>query len=102
MGTNSAPIDECDRALPLLVDGARALGLELDQIARSAFLTYCRTLAETNLRMNLTAIRTATGIMTTLFLDSLTCALALPAEMRSGERTVEVVDIGAGAGLPGL
>lgn len=92
----------CADALPALIDGAHVLGIELDPVVRGAFVTYCEVLAEANSRMNLTALRTPEGMMTGLFLDALTCLVALPPRFRNAGESIRVVDVGAGAGLPGI
>lgn len=91
----------CEAALPILVDGARQLGVRLDPSQQRQFTIYCRLLEEGNQRFNLTGIREPENVMRSLFLDSLTVAAALPASLRErGE--LRVVDVGSGAGLPGL
>ena len=50
--------------------------------------------------MNLTAITVPALVLTRHFLDALTVVLALPPADRA--RPLRVVDVGAGAGLPGL
>ena len=62
-----------------------------------AFALYAVELTQWNERHNLTAITDPQGIEVRHFLDSLTCLLAL--NFQSG---VRVVDIGSGAGFPGL
>ncbi len=90
-----------------LHDHAREMGIELsgDQIA--AFGRFQEELLDWNQRMNLTSITDPAEIETKHFLDSLSCLLALP---RIDGRPIaawlatspKAVDIGAGAGLPGL
>jgi 16S rRNA (guanine527-N7)-methyltransferase len=94
--------DKCAAALPSLVEGAGSLGLGLDAKIQQAFAAYCDLLIRANARMNLTALRTPEAMMTGLFLDSLTCVLALPDGLLRGDRPVHVVDVGSGAGLPGV
>lgn len=65
------------------------------------FLGYCALLQETSRHTNLTAIRSPAAIMSTLFLDSLTLVLALPNWAIDGS-PVRVVDVGTGAGFPGV
>jgi 16S rRNA (guanine527-N7)-methyltransferase len=62
-----------------------------------SFLTYEKELLEWNSRFNLTAIRDPDSIRTKHFLDSLSCILAWKAAPPS-----HLVDIGTGAGFPGL
>ena len=84
--------------LPLerLCSGASELGIELtnhqlDQLDGSPILV------EINLKFNLTRITDPEDIVTSHYLDSLTCLAALNVE--PGER---VMDVGAGAGFPGI
>ncbi|MGH2449617.1 MAG: 16S rRNA (guanine(527)-N(7))-methyltransferase RsmG [Chloroflexota bacterium] len=62
---------------------------------------YCELLEEENKKFNLTAVREPEGIMHTLLLGSLTLIPALPDTLR-GYKPAGVVDIGAGAGIPGI
>lgn len=83
-----------------LAAGAAALGLALDDTQLARFDRYRALLLDWNTRVNLTAITDPAAIATRHFLDSLTCLLALPAEWR--ERAFTLLDVGAGAGFPGL
>jgi 16S rRNA (guanine527-N7)-methyltransferase len=58
-------------------------------------------LQQANQSVNLTGVRNAEGIMRTLFLDSLTVLPPLDEHVRAEPQTL-VVDVGAGAGIPGL
>jgi 16S rRNA (guanine527-N7)-methyltransferase len=62
-----------------------------------ALITYERELMEWNRKFNLTAIREEEGIRTKHYLDSFSCVLAWKANPPS-----RLVDIGTGAGFPGL
>jgi 16S rRNA (guanine527-N7)-methyltransferase len=75
----------------------KLLDRDLTQKHIEAFAWYSSELREWNNRFNLTAITDPEGIEVRHFLDSLTCLLAIGAF--SGER---VVDLGTGAGFPGL
>ena len=94
--------ESCAEALPLLVAGAETLGVSLSGAQRTQFVHYCHLLADSNTRINLTAVRSAPGIMRALLLDSLTIAPLLPEWLRSPSETPRVIDIGSGAGIPGL
>ncbi len=86
--------------MDVLVQGARQLGLDLTAAQVRAFAHYQAALLEWNTRFNLTAITTPEGIQILHFLDSLSCLSAFPADVwRAGLR---VVDVGTGAGFPGL
>ncbi len=71
--------------------------LELTKEQASAFDTYAQELATWNTRMNLTAITEPDEVRVRHFLDSLSVVTVadFEAEMR-------VIDIGTGAGFPGL
>lgn len=93
---------ECLKALPLLERGCLQLGIDLDSRKRTRFLTYCCLLLERSSSVNLTAIRTPPGVMTTLFLDSLAVLPALDEFLTRPNWKVRAVDIGSGAGIPGI
>jgi 16S rRNA (guanine527-N7)-methyltransferase len=90
----------CEQSLPLLMDGARELGISLSARALERYVSYCAFLLDRNQRLNLTAIRSEDGVMRTLFLDSLTLLVALPRDWST--RRLRVVDVGAGGGFPGI
>ncbi len=79
-----------------LVAGARELGLELSREQAGLLLKYRGLLAEGGRRANLTAIR-GEDIIPLHFLDSLSGASFLP--QKPG---VKILDVGSGAGFPGL
>ncbi len=82
-----------------LIAGARRLDIELSPHQLEQFEVYYRELVDWNRRMNLTAITSYDGVQTKHFLDSLTIVLAFkpPAGASPG-----IIDIGTGAGLPGI
>lgn len=85
--------------MELLEEGARRWGLDLTPYMLAAFQTYYEELIAWNERANLTAITDYREVQIKHFLDSLSCLLVLeglPLERWRG------LDIGAGAGLPGL
>jgi 16S rRNA (guanine527-N7)-methyltransferase len=77
-----------------LLDGARALGLDLDDSQVARLTAHLDLMDEWNERMNLTAIRERPAQVTKHVLDSLT---VLP--WLRGQR---VADVGSGAGFPGI
>ena len=85
--------------LPWLHAGAAALGIDLSPDQLAAFNRYRDTLLTANRRTNLTAITDPAAVELRHFIDSLTCLLAWPTV---ADRPVQVIDIGAGAGFPGL
>ncbi len=86
-----------------LTAGAAALGIPLRKEHLARFARYRAMLLDWNTRMNLTAITDPAEIVMRHFLDSLTCALALPADERADRsRLRTLLDVGSGAGFPGL
>ena len=83
-----------------LVEGAAPLGLALNDAQIERFARFRALLLDWNARVNLTAITDPAEIVRLHFLDSLTCMLALPADVRA--RSSRLLDVGSGAGLPGL
>jgi 16S rRNA (guanine527-N7)-methyltransferase len=75
----------------------KMLGRELSPRQLDAFTWYSSELREWNQRFNLTAIKDPSGIEVRHFLDSLTCCLAMTANA-----SLKVVDVGTGAGFPGI
>ncbi|MGC9023604.1 MAG: 16S rRNA (guanine(527)-N(7))-methyltransferase RsmG, partial [Chloroflexia bacterium] len=84
-----------------LLEGHLArLGLALEPTQRERFRRYYRELLDWNRRVNLTAIVGWEEVQAQHFFDSLTCLPHLPP--RVWEAPYRMVDIGAGAGFPGL
>src|SRR5512137_2898498 len=84
--------------LPSLQDVVQSrLGIGLSRRQLDSFAWYASELAAWNERFNLTAITDPSAIEVKHFLDSLSCLLAL--KPRPGDR---MVDVGSGAGFPGL
>src|SRR3990172_8118274 len=81
-----------------LIAGARNLSLELNSKQMEQLQTFYEELVDWNQRMNLTAITDYEGVQLKHFLDSLTLTLALP----SRRRDLRIIDVGTGAGIPGL
>jgi 16S rRNA (guanine527-N7)-methyltransferase len=77
-----------------LLDGARALALELDDAQLAKLVAHLDLLDEWNARMNLTAIRDRPSQLTKHLLDSLAVQPYLV-----GNR---IADVGSGAGFPGI
>ena len=86
-------------SMQLLVTTAPELGLSLDSAQLRQFEAYYRELADWNSRMNLTSVIDYEEVQVKHFLDSLTVLPALAHTLPSDAR---LVDVGAGAGFPGL
>ena len=80
-------------------NGAIGLGVRLNKDQVDQFERYYRGLVEWNARMNLTAITGWEDVQRRHFLDSLTLSGFLIAEQLENCR---FIDIGSGAGLPGI
>jgi 16S rRNA (guanine527-N7)-methyltransferase len=80
----------------LLSDGAKELGIDLTALQLDQFSAFLRLLQEWNTRMNLTAITGERDIIIKHFLNALTL---LPLVSLSGKK---VIDVGTGAGMPGI
>ena len=89
--------------MELLAAGASQLGITLSDGQLDQFETYFREMTDWNQRANLTAITGHEDTKVKHFLDSLTVCLAA-GELLAGAAVtpVRVIDIGSGAGLPGL
>src|SRR5690348_7705340 len=82
--------------IDLLAPATAEWGLPLSQTQLEQFALYAGELRRWNERVNLTAITDEPGIVTRHFLDSLRCAQSW------GTAPESLIDIGAGAGFPGL
>jgi 16S rRNA (guanine527-N7)-methyltransferase len=85
--------------MSLLYEGTREFGLDLSPEQLASFETFFRLLVEWNEKFNLTAITEYADVQVKHFLDSLAVVRALPKGELDGKR---VIDIGAGAGFPGV
>jgi len=85
-----------EKDMRLLQREAEALGLRLDETALDRFGRYAAELRSWNAKTNLIADSTIKHIVTRHFLDSLTAAPFISPPYAS------VVDIGTGAGFPGI
>jgi len=78
-----------------LVVGAEALGLALSQQQQHKLLAYLALMAKWNRTYNLTALREPAQMMSHHLLDSLAAVQAFAG-------AANVLDVGAGGGLPGI
>ena len=101
--------------MELLRDGARSFGLCLTVEHVQTFQAYYRELNAWNRKFNLTTVTRYEDVQIKHFLDSLTCLLALPVPgtacdqpvpdvipLSSSETPLQCIDVGTGAGFPGL
>ncbi len=82
--------------------GAQQLGLPLNERQLAAFRSLYHELTEWNRRFNLTAITEYDQVQIRHFLDSLSCILAFRDRIREWPGTVRCIDVGSGAGFPGI
>jgi len=80
--------------------GAQKLGLPLTPEQLEQFSIYYRELNDWNRRLNLTSITGCEEVQIKHFLDSLTVTLALTPPF--DESSFSLIDVGTGAGLPGI
>lgn len=90
-------MDKTFISLDLLKAKAQEYGVFLDERALERFDIYARLLVEWNEKINLTAITEPDEIVIKHFVDSLTVFSAI--EIPEG---ASVIDVGTGAGFPGL
>lgn len=83
--------------LTVLRQGCKALGVELNEVQEKQFTDFYGYLVEKNKVMNLTGITEFQEVLVKHFLDSLACVKAV-----SMENVKTVMDIGTGAGFPGV
>jgi 16S rRNA (guanine527-N7)-methyltransferase len=81
----------------VLADGAATLGLALSPAQLDQFERYAAELIDWNQRANLTSVVDPLGITHKHFLDSLSTLTVC--HLQAGDR---IIDIGSGAGFPGL
>ncbi|MBN1889340.1 MAG: 16S rRNA (guanine(527)-N(7))-methyltransferase RsmG [Thermoflexales bacterium] len=104
--------------VPHMADGARKLALRLTPEQHTAFQRYRDELVAWNARVNLTAITDDWGIQIKHFLDSVSCikgifsyggqaSSSVPGQLRRTSAgadwpEISLVDVGTGAGFPGV
>jgi 16S rRNA (guanine527-N7)-methyltransferase len=85
-----------------LVDGAQALGLSLTLEQQALFQRYHEELVAWNQKFNLTAITDYEQVQIRHFLDSLSCLLADEVRLALNQPNSRAIDVGSGAGFPGI
>jgi len=83
-----------------LRDGAQLLGLHLGEAQVGQLLDYLDLIQKWNKVYNLTAVRDPAEMLTHHLLDSL--AAVGPLRRQTGGQAVPLLDVGSGAGLPGV
>lgn len=89
-----------------LKSGAAELGLALSDVQRARLLEYLALIGKWNQVYNLTAVRRPEEMLTHHLLDSLAVVLPLQRQLASqtpgDHQGWRLLDVGAGAGLPGV
>jgi len=85
-----------DPIINIVAKGAKKLNIDLPPMAEAAFRTYYDFLVECGKNVNLTAISGEEEVARLHFLDSLSVLQAATFE------NAKIIDIGSGAGFPGL
>jgi 16S rRNA (guanine527-N7)-methyltransferase len=80
----------------IIAEGAKQLGLTVTNEAVSKMMRHMRLIKEWNKKVNLTALTDFADMAVRHFLDSLTVFKVLP------RRDMRILDVGTGAGFPGL
>ena len=83
-----------------LQEGAAAMGLELSAPQLAQLMEFLALLQKWNKVYNLTAVRDPQEMLTHHLLDSL--AVVGPLRRQTGGHAVKLLDVGSGAGLPGV
>jgi 16S rRNA (guanine527-N7)-methyltransferase len=89
-----------------LAQGSAALGLVLSELQQRQLLDYLALIQKWNRVYNLTAVREPAEMLTHHLLDSLAIIAPLRRQLQGRRRTdgqpLRVLDVGSGAGLPGV
>ncbi|MBI2845684.1 MAG: 16S rRNA (guanine(527)-N(7))-methyltransferase RsmG [Chloroflexi bacterium] len=85
--------------MKLLLQEAKRWGINLTPEQVESFRIYYQELLSWHERASLTTVTDPEGVQIQHFLDSLSCLLVLEPWLKGGAR---VIDIGTGAGFPGL
>jgi len=88
--------------LPRLRAAAQSLRLELDEAQENALLSYLEQIQRWNRAYNLTAVRDPEQMLIHHIFDSLAMAPAVRRELDKKTVSRRIVDVGSGAGLPGV
>ena len=85
--------------LDKMIKGAENLGISFSKEQIDKFYYYYEILNEWNKVMNLTAITELEDVIYKHFIDSLSLVMAVK---EIGERESNLIDVGTGAGFPGI
>lgn len=91
--------DDCHAAMASMAPAAAEIGISLTDQSIALLAEYCRQIVLFSRHTNITGVRSPGGIARTLVLDSLSL---LPALGPSSSPHTQVLDVGSGAGIPGI
>jgi len=101
--TSEEDISQAQTISPYLTTGSEDISLPLSAESIKAFQVYAAMLRKWNEKMNLTNITDDQGIAIRHFIDSLTLVAHIEEEERKqGKRDLSLIDVGTGAGFPGI
>jgi len=84
----------------ILIDGAQKIGIDLHKEQIEKFSRYLELLVQWNQKINLTSLKTPREIIIKHFLDSISCIKIINKYIDI--EGISVIDVGAGAGFPGM
>jgi len=84
----------------ILIDGCQKMGINLHKEQIKKFSRYLELLVQWNQKINLTSLKTPREIIIKHFLDSISCIKIINKYIAT--EGISVIDVGAGAGLPGM
>jgi 16S rRNA (guanine527-N7)-methyltransferase len=93
---------DCRGAAPILEHGARVLELNVSPEQIDMCVEFCSLLLHANEAINLTALRDPESAMRELLLDALCLDALVSQHMDQTEGSHRLVDVGSGAGVPGI
>lgn len=84
----------------ILIDGGQKMGINLHKEQVKKFSQYLELLIQWNQKINLTSLKTPQEVIIKHFLDSISCMKVINKYI--DKEGINVIDVGAGAGFPGL
>ncbi len=101
--TSEEDITKAKEISPFLTSGSHDISVPLSAESIRAFQVYAAMLRKWNEKMNLTNIVDDQGIAIRHFIDSLTLVSYIEEEeKKTGRRDLTLIDVGTGAGFPGI
>ena len=84
----------------ILIDGCQKMGININNEQIRKFSRYLELLVQWNQKINLTSLKTSQEIIIKNFLDSISCVKVINKYVN--KEGISVIDVGAGAGFPGI